>query len=122
MALKENKKQEWEENLREAGLMDASDSIEEHTGGDYWKMASQKRGNFFFTKRKFIFVGAFSSFAVNYSDITGIKKCMINFFIPTGIMVTANNQEDGKTKKYKCSVLKRGRWIEYLSQKAGVSA
>ncbi len=122
MDLSEQKKQEWEKTLRELELMSEEDVIEEHTTGDYWWLTSQTRGNFFFTKEKFIFVSGFGldNFAVKYTDIKEIKKCMISLFLPTGILVTADNQEKGKTKKYKCSVMKRKNWMEYLSQKTGV--
>lgn len=123
MALTEEKKKKWEETLRELNLIDENDSIEEHTQGDYWQLAAQSRGNFFFTKEKFIFVSGFgvNNFAIKYTDIRAIQKCMLNFFIPTGITVTADNQENGKTKKYKCSVMKRAKWMELLSEKANVA-
>lgn len=123
MALKEQKKAEWEKTLRELELMDENDCIENHTAGDYWTFASQKRGNYFFTKEKFIFVSGFGleSFSIKYTDIKDIKTCMINFFIPTGMLVTADNQENGKTKKYKCSVLKRKQWISYLGEKSHIN-
>lgn len=123
MKLSEKKKDEWEKTLKEAELIGASDSIEEHTQGDRWTFFSQSRGNFFFTKEKFVFVSGFgvNSFAINYSDIKELKKSMVGPFIPTGITVTALDPENGKTKKYKCSVLKRKDWIAYLSQKAGIA-
>ncbi|NLL78465.1 MAG: hypothetical protein GX234_01405 [Clostridiales bacterium] len=61
-----------------------------------------------------------NSFAVKYSDIREIKKCMISMFIPTGILVTAVD-ENGKNKKYKCSVMKRAQWMEFLSKKTGIA-
>lgn len=121
MALKEEKKAEWEKTLRELKLMDEQDGIEEHVKGDWWSLGSQARGNFFFTKEKFIFVSGFgmNNFSVPYTDIKEIKKTMINFFIPTGIMVTAYDKESGKNKKYKCSVMKRKDWMAFLSGKSG---
>lgn len=123
MALKEAKKLEWEKTLKELKLMEEDDFIEEHTAGDYWHFGTQTRGNYFFTKEKFIFVGGFgiNNFSMKYTDIKEIKKSMINFFIPTGITVTADNQKDGKTVKYKCSVMKRQNWMDLLSSKSGVS-
>jgi len=123
MKLTEAKKLEWEKTLKEINLIEAADSIEEHTQGDLWSFGSQSRGNFFFTKEKFVFVSGFglNNFAINYSDIKGLKKSMINFFIPTGITVTALDPEKGKTKKYKCSVMKRKDWMAYLSQRAGIT-
>lgn len=123
MALTEEKKLEWEQTLRDLKLMEEGDAIEEHTRGDYWFLTSQTRGNFFFTKEKFIFVSGFGvdNFSIKYSDIREIKKCMISLFIPTGFKVTADNQDKGKTKKYKCSVMKRKDWMQLLAGKAGIS-
>ena len=123
MKLAEKKKAEWEKTLKETNLIGAADSIEEHTQGDLWSFGSQSRGNFFFTKEKFVFVSGWglNSFAINYSDIKDLKKSMINFFIPTGITVTAFDPEKRKDTKYKCSVMKRKEWMAYLSQKAGIT-
>lgn len=122
MNLSESKKQEWESTLRELELIAADDVIEEHTSGDYWFLVSQTRGNFFFTREKFVFVSGlgFDNFAINYSDIKGIKKTFVGPFIPTGIVVTALDPKKGKEKKYKCSILKRQQWMDLISQKSGV--
>lgn len=123
MALKPAKQAEWEKTLKELELISEDDCIVEHVQGDRWTFSSQTRGNFFFTKEKFVFVGGFGlkSFAVKYSDIKEIKKCMISMFIPTGIRVTAFNPESGKEERYKCSVMKRKNWMAYLSEKSGVA-
>jgi len=123
MALTEANKVKWEETLRELELLGAEESIEEHTAGDYWPFTGQVRGNYFFTKDKMIFVSGFGleNFVIPYKNIKEIKKCMISLFIPTGIKITALDEEKGKDKKYKCSVMKRNNWIEYLAQKSGVN-
>lgn len=120
MALTEAKKKEWEDALRELELLSGEDCIERHTAGDYWQMG-QTRGNFFFTKEKLIFTSGFgiSNFAVNYKDIVELKKCFVGPFIPTGVQVIAQ-LEDGKRKKYKCSLMKRNEWIAFLEEKSGV--
>lgn len=116
----------WEVSLREAGYMSEEDHIIEHTKGDLWQMMSQTRGNFFFTNEKFIFTGGLlgtSNFAVKYGDIKELKLVNVGGLIPiipTGIMVTCRNPENGKTVKHKCSVMKRKEWIEYLRKKAGL--
>lgn len=122
MALTEGKKKEWEDTLRELELIDAEDSIEQHTAGDYWWLNTQKRGNFFFTKEKMIFTSGFgmNNFSIKYKDIVGLKKCCVGLFIPTGIKVTVQD-ENGEQKKYRCSVLKRKEWIAYLEGKSGVA-
>lgn len=122
MAFTEEKKNKWEEKLREMNLLGEDDSIEEQTVGDYWQLTMQTKGNYFFTKEKLIFVSGFgvSSFVIKYSDIKAIQKSMVSFFIPTGVTLTAEDSENGKTKKYKCSFSKRTKWMELLSEKANV--
>ena len=126
MKLKPDAVAKWEKSLKEAGYMDADDHIIEHTKGDLWTMMSQTRGNYFFTNEKFIFAGGLlgaSNFAVKYSDIKEMKFVNVGGLIPiipTGIMVTCQNPENGKTEKHKCSVMKRKEWREYLRQKAGL--
>lgn len=123
MALTEDAKLKWTETLLELELMGEHDSIEAHTAGDYWEfMSGQKRGNFFFTNEKFIFVSGlgFSNFSIDYKNIREIQKTFVGPFIPTGIKVAAVDPASGKTKKYKCSVMKRKEWMELLSKKSGV--
>ncbi|MDD6224159.1 MAG: hypothetical protein PUB18_04070 [bacterium] len=123
MTLTEKKKNEWEKTLLKLKLMSEGDSIQKHTSGDLWNFTGQTRGNYFFTKEKMIFVSGFGveTFSIAYKDIKEIKKCMIGIFIPTGIKITALDPIKGKEKKYKCSVMKRKSWMEFLSQKSGVT-
>lgn len=109
--------------LMEAQLMDPEDGIEEVTGGDYYPIFfDQVRGNYYFTHERVAFVSGWgtNSFSIKYSAIKGIKKSFIGPFLPFGVTVTAET-EDGKTKKYKFSLLGRAKWIDFLSNKSGVS-
>ena len=76
----------------------------------------------FFTADKIIFIGGLGTeqIVVPYNKIKAIKKCFVGPFIPTGIKITALN-EQGKEKKYKFSVMKRNNWISLISEKSGVS-
>lgn len=121
MKLAQSKKEKWEETLKELELISAEDVIEEHTQGDLWTFMSQTRGNYFFTKEKFIFVSGFGleNFAVAYGDISGLKTCNVGGLIPiipTGIKVSFMNSE-GKMVTKKCSVMKRKEWIAYLVER-----
>jgi len=122
MAKTESNIEEWEKVLKEAELIEEGESIERHTNGDYWSFTGQARGNYFFTADKMVFISGLGmeSFAIRYADITGIKKCMIGMFLPTGIKVTATDPKKGKSKKYKCSVMKRKEWIDFLYEKTGL--
>ena len=121
MKLAPSKKEKWEQTLKELELITADDVIEEHTQGDLWTFMSQTRGNYFFTKEKFIFVSGFGleNFSVAYGDISGLKTCSVGGLIPiipTGIKVSFMNNE-GKMVTKKCSVMKRKEWIAYLVER-----
>lgn len=121
MKLAQSKKEEWEKTLRELGLISEDDVIEEHTQGDLWTFYSQTRGNYFFTKEKFVFVSGFGleTFSVAYGDISGMKTCNVGGIIPlipTGIKVSFMD-ENGKLVSKKCSVMKRKDWMAYLAER-----
>lgn len=126
MKLSDQKKATWESKLRDSGMIGLIDTIQEHTKGDLWD-PGQISGDFFFTTEKFVYVSGGLigrvSFSIPYNKITGLKLCNIGFipFLPTGIRVTYTD-EDGKTKKKKCSVMKRKQWLAYLQEKTGVSS
>lgn len=121
MKLAQSKKEKWEQTLKELELIAADDVIEEHTQGDLWTFMSQTRGNYFFTKEKFIFVSGFGleNFSVAYGDISGLKTCNVGGLIPiipTGIKVSFMDSQ-GKMVTKKCSVMKRKEWIAYLVER-----
>ncbi|MDE7478393.1 MAG: hypothetical protein K2M91_10660 [Lachnospiraceae bacterium] len=128
MKLSEQKKTEWERTLRDAALIGPIDTIQEHTNGDLWDFTSQIRGNYFFSTEKFVFVSGGLigkvTFSIPYNKITELKLCNIGGLIPlipTGIRVTYTD-ENGKSVKKKCSVMKRKQWLAYLKEKTGISS
>lgn len=127
MALNEKKQLEWEETLKEVGLMDADDGIEAHTAGDYYEKSfifkKQVRGNLFFTKKRFVFCSGFglTNLSILYTDIKGLKLTKISGIMPTGLEITINN-EKGKPEKYTLSVMKRKEWLALLEEKSGIKA
>lgn len=127
MNLSDQKKATWEKTLRDSGLIGPADTIQEHTKGDLWEFG-QISGDFFFTTEKFAYMSGGlvgkSFFSVPYNKITGLKLCSVGGLIPlipTGIRVTYTD-ENGKTVKKKCSVMKRKQWLAYLQEKTGISA
>lgn len=124
MKLSDQKKATWESKLRDSGMIGLIDTIQEHTKGDIWD-PGQISGDFFFTTEKFAYVSGGLigkiTFSIPYNKITGLKLCNVGIFplIPTGIRVTYTD-EDGKTKKKKCSVMKRKQWLAYLQEKTGI--
>ncbi len=126
MKLAQSKKEQWEKTLKELELMGEDDVIEEHTQGDLWTFMSQTRGNYFFTKEKFIFAGGLGldNFSVAYGDISGLKTCNVGGLIPiipTGVKVSFMNDK-GKLVTKKCSVMKRKDWIAYLVERGAKEA
>lgn len=121
MALSAKKLMEVESALKEGGLMDAADTIEEHTRGDYYSVGQQVRGWYYFTKERVIFISGWGvrSFSIKYTDILELKKSFVGLFFPFGITVTANDPENGKPNKYKFSLNSRKHWIELLVTKSG---
>ncbi len=126
MKLSDQKKATWEKNLRDGGLIGPMDTIQEHTKGDLWD-PGQIPGDFIFTTEKFVYISGGLigkiSFSIPYNKITDLRLCNIGFipFLPTGIKVTYTN-ENGKSEKKKCSVMKRKQWLAYLQEKCGSSS
>jgi len=127
MKLTEQKKEELEKKMRDAGLISEQDTIQECVDGDLWEFGSQVRGRFYFTNEKFLFLGGLlgaSNFNVPYDKITEVKLCNVGGLIPiipTGIKVTYT-KEDGNVEKKKCSVMKRKDWLAYLIDKGAKAA
>lgn len=126
--MKEKEKAKWKQALTDLSLMDAGDEVQEAVMANWLEMTAKVvgtwvKGNMVFTKERVIFVTAFavSNFSIRYSDIKEIGKCNISWFFPMGIVLEAADPKSGKVKTYRCSVSKRQKWIEYLSEKTGVS-
>lgn len=123
MNLLKEKVDEIEKNLKEGKLIDEDDSIIEVEKGDYWEkflfFNMQTRGYYYFTKKSIIFIGGAlgnTQFVVNYKNIKEIKKCNVAFFIPTAIKLTVYDEKKNKNKKYKLSLLKRDKWINFIEE------
>lgn len=126
MGLTEQKKNEWENSLKDAGLLSLTDKIQDTTKGDLWDFGSQIRGTYFFTAERLVFVGGLggsTTFSAPYNKITQLKLCNVGGLIPimpTGILVVYTD-ENGKNVKKKCSVMKRKDWLAFLKEKTGIS-
>lgn len=116
---------EYEEMLRTLELISADDHIVEIDKGDYWEKLlcfySQVRGTYYYTNEAVCFVGGFAgstNWAVKYSDIRKIEKCMIGILMPFGVRLHFYDEKKDKIRKYKMSVLKRDNWIAFLTERA----
>lgn len=92
--------------------------------GDTWRtpesiLSKQVSGRFYFTNQRIAFRtwGPFKNsvaYDIEVRDIASLEKYTINMLIPTGIKI---NLHTGAL--YKISVMKRNKYIEYLSQYIG---
>ena len=118
--------QKIQAELRESELIAADEYVEKVTDGDYWDMMgmSQTRGHWYFTNKQIIFIGGLMGGEVVHipvDRIKSVKKYNIRFIIPTGIKVVAENDK-GKDKTYRLSVMKRENWIDYITKSAKLTA
>lgn len=115
---------EFEQMLQTLELISPSDHIVEIDKGDYWEKIllfySQVRGTYYYTNEAVCFVGGFAgttNWAVKYKDIRQIDKCLIGLFMPFGVRLHFYDADKDKIRKYKMSVLKRDRWIKFLTER-----
>lgn len=115
---------EFEEMLRTLELISADDHIVEIDKGDYWEKLlcfySQVRGTYYYTNEAVCFVGGFAgstNWSVKYKDLRKVEKCQISLFMPFGVRLSFYDEDKDKIRKYKMSVLKRDRWIAFLTER-----
>ena len=125
--ISKNELLEIEKTFKESNVIDKDDKLEIIDKGDYWEkflcFYSQVRGYYYYTSKKLIFIGgalASTKWIAPYENIKSIKKCNVALFMPTGIKLEVFDEEKGKLKKYKMSVLKRDKWVEYIKNKANL--
>jgi len=115
---------EIEKTLKKIPLIDSTDYLELVEKGDYWEkflfINSQVRGYYYFTSKAICFIGGFAGstkWSIKYECIKSIKKCNVGLFLPYGIKIEAYDENKNKLVKYKLSLLKRNKWIEYIENK-----
>lgn len=88
----------------------------------FGKFGTWKRGWAYFTDEKLIVNRGLlgGNLLIPYKNIRGLGKCTQTFF-PIGITITYEDIESGKTITDKFSMMKREKWLEFLSEKSGVS-
>lgn len=120
--MSESELKEIKEGLIKMNLMDETDEIEQDVAGDFYRGTKQVRGHYYFTKERVAFVSGWGLefFGFRYVNIREIKKSNISLFMPFGVTVTVEDNF-GKMRKYKLSLLKRDQWIALLSEKSGVA-
>ena len=81
-----------------------------------------KQGWAYFTERRLIvFTGLLEDdIVIPYENIRELKKCT-QFFLPIGISITYEHRENGKTVTDRISMMKRDKWLKFLSEKSGAA-
>ncbi|MDE7320219.1 MAG: hypothetical protein K2N46_10905 [Lachnospiraceae bacterium] len=125
--MKESKIEKQQRKLLELGVMEKGDTLIDFFQASYvehliGKFGSWKQGWAYFTeKRLIVFTGLLEeNLIIPYDRIRGLGKCSQSL-LPIGIEITYEHPETGKTVSSKVSMMKRDRWLKYLSEKSGVS-
>ena len=111
-------------SLKEISLIGSDEVLEAAERGDYYERMlcfyNQVRGAYYFSNKSVSFMGGFAgtvNWTVKYPDIKRIKKCPVGLFLPFGIKVYYYDENKGKDRSYKMSVLNRQTWINFLEDK-----
>lgn len=114
-------------NLVEAGIMKPEETLIEYLQANYvqrlvGKMGAWKQGWAYFTDERLIEITGLlnDNIIIPYKNIRGLGKCSQGLF-PMGITITHEDAESGKVITDKLSMMKREKWLEFLSEKSGVS-
>lgn len=125
--MKESKIEKQQEKLLELDVMEKGDTLIDFFQASYvqrliGKFGSWKQGWAYFTERRLIvFTGLLDdNLIIPYDRIQGLGKCTQSL-LPIGIEITYEHLETGKTVSDKISMMKRDKWLKFLSEKAGIS-
>lgn len=120
------KKQKLKKMLVEQEMMEQDDNIVDCLQANckqklIGKIEQWQRGWIYFTENRVAYLGGFvgDHFVFPYKNIRGIKKCMQGIF-PLGVAITYVNPANEQTVTTKFSMLGRGKWMNFLAEKAGL--
>lgn len=107
--------------------MEQEDTIIECIQSSYRKkelaiLSEWKPGWIYFTEKKVIYPTGIldNDIVIPYKSIHKIEKCCQGIF-PIGIALTYEEPKTGNQKTNKFSMMKRGKWMDFLAEKAGIS-
>lgn len=86
------------------------------------RIESWKQGGVaIFTDRQVILSKGFSGkyIPIPYNCVKELRKCNQGFF-PMGMALTCENRESGETVTEKISLMKRKKWMQIISERAGL--
>ena len=125
--MKESKIEKQQRKLLELDVMEKGDTLIDFFQASYverliGKFGSWKQGWAYFTERRLIvFTGLLEdNLIIPYDRIRGLGKCSQSL-LPIGIEITYEHPETGKMVSDKISMMKRDKWLKFLSEKSGVS-
>ncbi len=126
MANKEKHLAKWQNALTELNLISPEDKVEAYVVAKWAEInlgpiGNWRQGTLIFTKEKLVFMTTFgvSQFAIDYSDVREVSKKLAGL-LPMGMQVSAYNKKTDKIKKYKFWLGGRKKWMQLISEKAGL--
>ena len=126
-AMKETKLEKQQNRLLELGVMEKEDRLVDFLQASYVErlvgnFGNWKQGWAYFTERRLIvFTGLLEDdIVIPYENIRELKKCT-QFFLTIGISITYEHRENGKTVTDRISMMKRDKWLKFLSEKSGAA-
>jgi len=124
--MKESKTKKQQRKLLELGVMEKEDTLIDFFQASYVErlignFGSWKQGWAYFTeKRLILFTGLLEdNLIIPYNRILRLKRCTQSM-LPIGIEITYEHPETGKTVSDKISMMKRDKWLKFLSEKSGI--
>lgn len=125
--MKAAKLEKVKKKLVEAGIMAREEQLIDYFQANYVHWHSERRGTWkrgwaYFTDKRLIVIRGFlgGNLVIPYQNIRGLEKCLQTCF-PIGITITHEDAESGETKRDMLSMMKRKKWLEFLSNKSGVA-
>lgn len=126
--MRESKLEKQQKKLLELQVMEKDDTLIDFFQASYverlvGKLGAWKQGWAYFTeKRLIVFTGLLDdNLIIPYDRIRELKKCSQSL-LPIGIEITYEHMETGKTVSDRVSMMKRDKWLKFLSEKSGIMA
>lgn len=124
--MNEAKLEKQKKKLVDAGLMEPSDSVLDFLQIYYRDrllagMANWKNGWGYFTETRLVLLyGLTGRLVIPYQSIRRLKPCRYRVVFPLGIRVSFENPETGQEETHTFSIWKRGKWLAFLAERAGI--
>lgn len=124
--MNDKKKEKLKANLVKAGLMEQTDTIIDCQQVNYvdrlvGRIGQWQQGWVYFTQEQLICPTGFlnEDIVIPYKNIREIGK-FSHVFLPMGMAVTYKDSKTGRMVTEKFIISKRGKWMNFLAEKAGI--